>query len=629
MLNEFHFIRPEWFILLLPLCLLVIAIIKLPKLQSCWQHIIAPHLMAKMMPAFNQGKNQHPIVFSVAAVLTLGIIALAGPTYEKLPQPVFDVQQGHVVLMDMSLSMRATDVTPDRLTRAKFKAIDLLKTINEGEMGLVAYAGDAFTISPLTTDIKTLNTLIPSLSPEIMPVAGSDALSGLEQAAELLTQAGYPSGTIYWITDGIEPSDARPIRKWLSDHSLTVHILAVGTDEGAPIKQTSGELLKDSSGSIVIPKLEVTRLSPLARQTRGVLATMTADDSDITLLTSQGLQQQAEMSEEVKNTLAGDEWHELGPYLVIAALPFALYLFRKGIVVMVFMSFGVGIMTPPPAAAQTPLSKWFKNSDQQGLEQYNKKAFEQAATNFDDLHWKGAAQYRNGDYEAAVETFSQLDSADAWYNKGNALAQMQDFDSAMAAYEQAIARQPDHQQALQNKALLEQLKDQQQQDKNQGNQQQDDQQQENQQQQDQQNESQQNNADQQQEQQQDQPSEPQNNEPDQEQQNQQVQQQADQSEQQSEQQNSQTEEDQGDENQAEENSQQQTEEQPQSDEQKQAQVQQAPQPLTDEEREQQQKMEALLRRIPNDPAFLLQRKMQLEAQQRKRMRLPANQEKVW
>ena len=144
------------------------------------------------------------LAYALTFALALGVIGAAGPTVEKLTQLVVSVDKGHVVVMDMSLSMRSTDIAPDRLTRAKFKAIDLVQLINEGEIGLVAYAGDAFTISPLTEDISTLETLIPSLSPEIMPVRGSDAYAGLTLAADLLLQAGYPNGTIYWITDGID-----------------------------------------------------------------------------------------------------------------------------------------------------------------------------------------------------------------------------------------------------------------------------------------------------------------------------------------------------------------------------------------------------------------------------------------
>ena len=202
-LNQFHFLRPEWFAAIIPLLLLVILIRKATAKQSGWQSVIPSHLYQYMVIGKTEVGAKPPIML-LAIAWFVSVIALAGPTWERLPQPVYQLKMGHVIVIDMSLSMRATDMTPDRLTRAKYKAIDLVNAIGEGEMGLVAYAGDAFVISPLTEDAANITTLIPSLSPEIMPVPGSDPLLGIESAAALLTNAGYNSGMIYWITDGIE-----------------------------------------------------------------------------------------------------------------------------------------------------------------------------------------------------------------------------------------------------------------------------------------------------------------------------------------------------------------------------------------------------------------------------------------
>jgi len=622
MWQDFHFLRPEWFWLLAPLAILLWSMVRYSKQASGWKHVIAPHLIKVILPSAAKSAHKNTLIVLTALVGLLGITAGAGPTFERLPQPVFSVNQGHVVVMDMSLSMRATDITPDRLTRAKFKAIDLVKAINEGEIGLVAYAGDAFVISPLTEDIATLETLLPSLRPEIMPSPGSDALSGLMQASELLTQAGYPQGAVYWITDGIEPSDVAEIREWLSSTQLTVNILAIGTEQGAPIKQLSGELLKDSRGNIVIPRMNQSRLQPLARQTGGVATAITADDADIQQLVSSNKIQNAEKSPEESIVMNGDQWFELGPYVVVLMLPLVLYLFRRGMLAVIAVGLALPLLTPTPAMADTNWRNWFKNADQQGLQAYQNEDFANAANTFKDSMWKGSALYKEGNYEAALEAFSQTDTAQSWYNRGNTLAQMQQLDDAIAAYEEALKRQPDFSQAEQNKALLEQLKQQQeqqeqQQDQNgQNQQQQDDQQQGDQQQGDNSDAEQQ--QDDQQQSQQSQQSDQNGQQQDSEQQNQQ--------EQQSEQSQ---EEDPSQEQEQAQQQQSQAEQQEQEQEQQASQMQPGDVEMTDEEREKQQQMEALLRRIPNDPAFLLQRKMLLEAQQRNRQRLPAGQEKTW
>ncbi len=144
------------------------------------------------------------LLWPMLSAVCLCIVAMAGPTTQKIPKPVYDVAQAKVIVLDLSLSMRSTDIAPDRLTRMSFKAIDLINANNGGEIGLIAYAGDAFVISPITSDGTNLNALIPGLSPEIMPEFGSSPDLALMKADEMLTQAGYLNGDIIWFTDGVD-----------------------------------------------------------------------------------------------------------------------------------------------------------------------------------------------------------------------------------------------------------------------------------------------------------------------------------------------------------------------------------------------------------------------------------------
>jgi len=168
-MTDFHFIRPLW---LLAIFLLIAALYLLKRLrvsQSGWDKILPQHLAQILITTPTANKNNKaqskPLSLLPAGIIgVLTIIALAGPTWQKLPQPVFKVNQGSVLIMDMSYSMYATDITPNRLTRARYKAIDLLNGLTEGEVGLVAYAGDAFTISPLTEDTNNIKLLLPSFA---------------------------------------------------------------------------------------------------------------------------------------------------------------------------------------------------------------------------------------------------------------------------------------------------------------------------------------------------------------------------------------------------------------------------------------------------------------------------------
>lgn len=617
-LNDFHFIRPIWLLAILPLLILVGLIRYVHKQQSGWQSVLASHLYQHLITTDGLKKARPPL-FLLGLCWVIASIALAGPTWQRLPQPVYQLNTGKVVLMDMSLSMRATDIKPDRLTRAKYKAIDLVNAITEGETGLVAYAGDAFTISPLSSDAQNLTTLIPSLTPEIMPIAGSDPALGLTAAIELLSNAGYQQGEIFWITDGVNNQQMKEISEIINSTAFRLSILGVGTDEGAPIQLTNGELLKDSRGSIVIPKLNSANLTSLSRSGGGRYASMQANDSDINYLIAQSLIEQDTEESDQNEENFGDKWQEMGPYLLLLIIPFAAYSFRRGIVTVIFLGLLLPVYTPK-AHADWWQDMW-KTPDQQAMQAFKQNDYEQAASQFENPLWQGTAHYKNQDYQAALDAYLQVTQSDpnnveATYNAGNALAQLGEIDQAIAAYDQVLSQNPDHQDAAANKALLEKLKEQQQQqDKNQqGDESQE--QQDNQEQNDQQQDTEQNSENQEggssEQQQQGDGSE--QNTPEQNQQDA-----GDQSE---EQQGDKQEDEQEQANQAQEEAQEKAEQEAQA-------MQQGEQELTDEQKEQMQRLQNLLNRVPDDPAFLLKRKMQIEAQKRKRERLPTNIQGNW
>lgn len=606
-MSLFHFLRPEWFYALIPLIILMFLVERLHKQQSGWQSVLAGHLYNHLMTS-KEGRRNHKPFRLVWHGWFLAVLALAGPTWEQLPQPVYQLKTGKVVVLDMSMSMRATDIKPDRLTRAKFKAIDLINEISEGETGLVAYAGDAFTISPLSSDGQNLTTLLPSLTPEIMPVAGSEPFLGLSSAVDLLKNAGFQQGEIFLITDGIEQNQLNEISELINDSPYRLSILGVGSEDGAPIQMADGELFKDSRGAIVVPKLQTSLLKSLAGAGGGRYAPLQADDSDIHYLVDQTLLDRDSQDDSESDDPTGDEWKEAGPYLLLLLLPLAAYAFRRGLIAVVM----VGLLMPalsPPAHADWWDDLW-KTADQQAMQSFDQGKYDDAANQFSDLMWQGSAAYKAGDYESALTAFEQLDTIAGHYNRGNTLAQLQKLDEAIAAYDQVLARDPEHDDAKANKALLEQQKEQQQQQQDQQDQQQD---------QDQQNQDQEQQQQDQNQQQQDQSEQDQQNSQDQ--QNQQDSQQQQESDPENESEQNKQDEQQEE---AEQDQSQQTEQQKPMDA-KEAEDQE----LTDEEKEQLQRLQNLLRKVPDDPAYLLKRKMLLEHQQRKRERAPIQKQRNW
>ena len=630
---DFTFIRPAVLWLLIPaLALFFIAFIKHKK-QSA-DNLIAPHLAPFIMNESNTKASQP--LWLVAVFCCLAIIFSAGPSFEEKQVPVFQSKSARVIVMDMSYSMYSTDIAPNRLMQSRFKALDMIELFKEGDTALVAYAGSAFTISPLTNDATTLTNLIPSLSPDIMPDKGSNVLAGLDMAKELLTQAGYIDGDIILVTDGIDQEEQSDITSFTSNSSYRLNIYGVGTEQGAPIKLPEGGFLKDSYGQIVIPTINISRLKSLATRSGGKFALYQPSSSDIATFAPSA---NSELLKDEKQSHA--LWRiDAGIYGLLILLPLGLYLFRSAAFVGAFLVLSV---LPTQQASALELPSFLKNTDQQALDAYKNKDFERAA-NADSSSLKGSALYQQGNFDAALEAFSKDKSATGFYNYANALAKSGQLEQAIDAYKQAQTLQPNFSEAADNQALVEQFLEQQQQEgDSQDNQQQSDQsEQQNNQQSDQSQQGE--NSDSQSEQSQGEQSQDQQGEPSDESDTGQEQQSAE-SGSQSDKQNEpeletqpqanqeQKQPEQTNEEQAENTQPQTAQQQTLTDEQKQNAQQQAAQAqtreLTNEEKEKAQQLNQLLRKVPDDPAILLRNKMQLEAQKRQYQRRPTGVEKSW
>ena len=485
-LTNFHFIRPLW-LLALAVLFLVLWLLKKHRFhQSPWQNFLPPHLSGALIEGTNNSSLSTKKSFQERLFLVkpffiglLTIIALAGPAWQKLPQPVYQTERGSVLIMDMSYSMYATDIKPNRLTRARFKAIDLLNKISDGDMGLIAYAGDAFTISPLTQDIKNIELLLPSLTPEIMPELGANPYAALTLAHDMLINAGHLTGDIYWFTDDVDNNELSDIYDWSNKYGHRLNILGVGSANGAPIKLPSGELLKDDNGAIVVPRLPSQKLQSLASIGKGMYQTISNGDDDIDklIMTFDALNNKQDQQQKSQQT--GDQWQEEGAWLLIVVLALALSYFRRGGAILILpltcssilFSLSLSLVSPTSYAnqeidnesslssLQTTWQNLWQTKDQQAQKQYNQDDYQGAAQQFENLQWQGSAHYKAGNYHEALDAFTQgeqANTADSLYNQGNALAQMQKYEKAIDAYKQALKKDPNLQDAKDNIEKIEQ-----------------------------------------------------------------------------------------------------------------------------------------------------------------------------
>jgi Ca-activated chloride channel family protein len=567
--------------------------------------VISAELLPFLMQSDAQGENRltRSFMMGAAGCWLLFCLALAGPSWNQLPQPVHKEDAALVLMLDLSPSMLAEDVAPSRLIKARYKMIDILKARQQGFTGLVVYGGEAFTVSPLTEDGNTIVSLIPTLHPGLLPVYGSNTEDGIDAAMDLIKNAGYQQADILLLTDGVSRAAFGDISSQLKSRNIRLHILGVGTAEGAPIPMGNGGFVKDKNGSILLPKLDSSALRQLADLGGGKFVSMSNDDSDINHLL-QAVGSDFPTTTEVRDQTF-DVWEDYGYWLILLLLPLLLASFRKGVVFVIILA--PTLLNAPPTEASIWQGLWLTD-DQQGYKALQQGDAEAAQGLFENPQWQASAAYKNQDYKTAVEQYSQGKSADDSYNLGNALARSGDLDGAIKAYDQALKIQPDMDDAIANRQLVEQLKQQQQNQDQSGDPQ--DQDGESQDQDQQQGQSQQQSEDQQQsesEQQQNTGEENQSAEQEQEEQN-----------------KSASDEEKSNEEQSEED---------QSKEQQSEEQQSKQQSEEDSLKEQQQmELQQWLRRVPDDPGGLLKQKFRYQSQQRaseQRNPPPPNQQERW
>lgn len=455
-----HLMRPLWLLCAVPALLLTALLWQQRGRTGGWSRVIAPELLRHLVPEQQQRRRSN-LLLLVCAGWLLASIAAAGPSWKKIPQPVEQVEDALVLALDLSYSMKATDQPPSRLDRARQKLLDLLATRREGQTGLVAYAGDAHVVTPLTDDTGTIANLLPALNPDMMPLAGSDTAGALRLALELLESAGVSGGRILLLTDGVEEAQVPRMARQIRSAGVTLSVLGLGTAAGAPMPLPRGGFLRDDAGAIVIPRLDEGPLQALAQAAGGRYQRLQVDDRDLETL----LAQSATATEtSLTDDLTTDAWEDQGYWLIILLLPLALALFRRGWLLGLLPL--MLLLEPATARAQPWQNLWF-TPDQQAQRALETGNPERAATLFEDPAWAGTAAYQSGDYEGAAERFRTDDSADSWYNRGNALARTGDLDRAIEAYRRSLQLEPGREDAADNLALVEDLKQQQQQEQEQ------------------------------------------------------------------------------------------------------------------------------------------------------------------
>jgi Ca-activated chloride channel family protein len=447
--ENFHFLRPLFLWLLLPaFAVLLIGLSGLSE-QVKWKKFITPHLRPYVIQKGSEGKMKW-MLSGLFIFLSIAIVGSAGPTWKKIEVSGKTLETPLVIALDLSQSMMATDIQPNRLGRAKFKITDLLVANPRARVALVGYAGTAHTIVPLTSDYKIIQSHLDGLSPQMMPYPGTNLDAALVLVDTIIRVTTAPA-TLLLITDDFTDEVFNLLQGFVNQGKTKVEIMPMSTATGANVPSPgSNKLMRNKQGNIVHSALDNSILDKLSSIEKIHVNTLTLDKSDMELL-AKSISSNLEFKE--KDEKKEDDWQDKGLWF---AIPFALFIlmwFRKGwVIYSLLIMVGLGSCN----SNSTFKNLWFTR-DYQAQQLYEQGDCEQAADLFSDPLRKGVAYYRAGDYKQAVNAFEQDTTAMGAYNLGLAYYKNGDYAAAGLAFGKAVEMNPDMGDARANQTLMQQM----------------------------------------------------------------------------------------------------------------------------------------------------------------------------
>ncbi len=450
--DHFHFLRPWWWLALVPALLLSLSLWRARGSSEQWSKFISPRFLPYLLEGSAERIRRWPLL-GLFALWFAAVAALAGPVWKKIPQPVAQSISSVVICWDMSPSMLANDLKPSRLDRSRLKIIDFLRSHRDGQTGLIAYSAEAYVVTPLTDDHQTIINLLPALSPTTLPSSGSNPEMAFDEAEKLLKEAGSMSGHIVLVTDGISADAFDYLQNKARNSLYKLTIWAVGTEEGAPIPLPNGGFAKDRGGDMIVARMNQSEMTAFASRAGAYYVPMAISDDD-DLGTLRELLSNRELQTELIARVF-DQWYEHGHWLTLLLLPFVAALFRRGWLFSLALCLPLGLPSAPVQALEWK-DLWMTR-DQQAQQKLTQGDTSAAAQLFTTPERRGSAFYEGRNYEAAAREFSRTEEGEAAYNEGTALTRAGQYEKAIEAFNDVLARQPDHESALHNREIARQL----------------------------------------------------------------------------------------------------------------------------------------------------------------------------
>ena len=266
-MDSFRFAHPEYFYIFLVLPALAFLFIynRIARNKNL-KRFGQLELIEQLMPSISAGR---PVVKFVAWLLavTCLITALAQPQFGSKLTLTKRKGVELIIALDVSNSMKAQDIKPNRLERAKRAIAKLTDRLKNDKIGLIVFAGQAYVQLPITSDYSSAKLFLESITTDVVPVQGTAIGAAIEMGLKSFSPKFQGSRAIIVITDGENhEDDAVGAAKNAKEKGIVVHTIGMGLPQGAPIPVTEGssDFMKDKSGSIVVTKLDEPMLTQIA-----------------------------------------------------------------------------------------------------------------------------------------------------------------------------------------------------------------------------------------------------------------------------------------------------------------------------------------------------------------------------
>lgn len=473
------FVNPEYFLLIwlvIPLAFIFITGIR--KRNKIILSFVSKENIAAVLPGYSAKRRIFKAFLGILIFLFL-LIAAAGPQYGHIWQE-YEAKGIEIILaVDCSRSMLAPDIQPTRLDRAKREIVDLLSMLEGDKVGLVAFSGSAFLQCPLTLDYSGYTIFLNALSPDYLPVGGSDFEAAIKTSLESFDKNSNSEKAIIFITDGEATSgDTMKAVKEAKDKGIKIFCIGVGGETAAPMPEKGGGFKKDASGNMVLSRLDEDVLKKISAETGGTYVRSVAGDMDLDILYKKeirGSMDQSIMRSGKRKILENRFQWPLLISVILLFLDFFIPSSRKLSALVFFMMSSIYLSTEAQASTVHSLMKSAEKA-------YESKDYEKAVNDLisaqvkepesSDIYYNlGNTYYRMNQYDAAIKSYSgALEHSDEknkgriHYNLGNSKFKKGDYKAAIEDYEKTLKYNPEDINAKENleftKKVMEQKKDQ-------------------------------------------------------------------------------------------------------------------------------------------------------------------------